>query len=258
MGQSIITPPVNIAASITYCCRSLKALCHGASNKTRSVCVWGVCVHICVSVMDCVRLIDNLWAYVCTSISELSVFVCVQLPERNLRGTHLDASVDKKRCSTSACDFVNLLSRKKKQIFGGRAAQILRCWLLYSKRDREPCNSNNKENPFCSVYQMKCPSHQNKFHMKMCVCLIHPELKKLSFVKAYRHHQRNSCGLRFQDGIHYWWMRELACKKKKSFALELLEYLWSVKQEQRWRVAYMMTINWEFSSIKLNVILKWN
>lgn len=36
-GQSIITPPVNNAASITYCCRPLKALRHSVSNKTRRV-----------------------------------------------------------------------------------------------------------------------------------------------------------------------------------------------------------------------------
>lgn len=55
-GQSIITPPVNIAASITYCCRPLKARRPGASYKTRQgvfMCVCEARREHCIHIYDC-------------------------------------------------------------------------------------------------------------------------------------------------------------------------------------------------------------
>lgn len=93
MGQSIITPPVNTAASITFCCRSLKALCHGAFNKTRSVCVcvWerGVYSYLCLLKIVCA------WLIIC---GHMCVFVC------NYPKETVDALI-----WLWTCDFVDLL-----------------------------------------------------------------------------------------------------------------------------------------------------
>lgn len=87
MGQSIITPPVNIAASITYCCRPLKALCHGASNKTGSM---YICVCVCSHV----------------PVKHVCLFVWARL-QRHSSGC--PALIK----ATSACDSVNLVEQKK-------------------------------------------------------------------------------------------------------------------------------------------------
>ena len=39
----------------------------------------------------------------------------MQLPKWNLGGTGFNASVDKKLCSKSACDFLNLVGEKEKK-----------------------------------------------------------------------------------------------------------------------------------------------
>lgn len=89
-----------------------------------------------------------------------------------------------------------------------------------TKRDSEPCNRNT-ENPFCIVYRVECRSHWNKFLMKMHVCLLKPEISKLSFVKKHTDTIRGTLGLHFQAEIHYWWIGEISWK---SFVLRLLEY----------------------------------
>lgn len=133
-----------------------------------SVCVWRVCSHICVFKICCAWLI--ICVCVCVCVCFRYVHLCfTQLPKRNLRGFLLDTSVDKS--NTSVCDFVNLLSRKK--VFWKECSIDFK--MLITKRDSEPCN-NNTENPFWIVYQVECRSHQNKFHMKMHVCLLKPEI----------------------------------------------------------------------------------
>lgn len=62
-GQSIITPPVNIAASITYRCRPLKSLCHGACCTKRSVCAC-VCEG-CLATFVRLQRIVSAWLIIC-------------------------------------------------------------------------------------------------------------------------------------------------------------------------------------------------
>lgn len=69
-GKSIISPPVNITASITYCWCSLKGVNRNVSNKTMSL-EW-VCgrIFICKSVQECV-LFERMSCFVVTD-----AFVC--------------------------------------------------------------------------------------------------------------------------------------------------------------------------------------
>lgn len=199
--QSIITPPVNIAASITYRCRALRALCH-YQQDTQSAC--GSCVNICVSVKDCVRSIDCLLGSVC---------VC-------LRGANQPCEAHIWRPAFLGSPWLKELAKYR----GGKKLCRFEGGDYFT-----PSVSGDKKIPFCSVYRAKCPSRQNEFHMKMWICVLDPELKKRHFAKAHDNNWKKPSELCFQDGIHYTWMR--VCLQK-SCLLRLLEYLQRVKEEQ--------------------------